>query len=1287
MARASWALLLSEYEGSDDITFGSSLHGRNSLPPELQDVVGPTVTTLPIRVRIDRTQTVLGFLNGLQEQFSTMIAYEQFGLSRILAINQDVKNAASFRTLLIVQVTDTKPSDEGIRLEEVERSLHEYPLVLTLVPKKSQIEIITTFDIAIISPPQIQRILKQFEQIFHELSAVPGGTKVGDLDLASKSDKKTMFWWNARSHKAFEVCVHELIREQVKRSPTSLAIYSRHSILDYAALDKFSDGLAGEIGRFGVKAGSVVGVLFEKSQWALVSILAIIKAGGAFAPLSPKNPQALLEEIAREANINTVLCSPLQKKRFANIPWQNIVVSDDTASSFQPAAEAQSRTATPDSLLYVLSTSGTTGTPKIFAVQHKSFATGAIARAPLIRRGSESRVLQFAPYVFDPSVEDILTTFMFGGCVCVPSEKDIMSNISAFMKTARVNFANITPSVAYTLNPDELPDLKILLLSGESPDQALVDKWDGRVQLMNGYGPSECSVKCSINCRLSRNDPRNIGHSVGASLWVVKPANHNYLTPLGAIGELVIESPNLAQGYLKRLAATEDKFIISPPWLRDFRDGHEVIVYKTGDLVKYLEDGSIVYIGRADSQLKLYGQRLEGEEVRQRIQESLHDEKLHVIVDTARFEGQDSDVLVAYLAQKGGYRAGVVSSDPALQRRLMAVKEPMVRQLGKLLPKYMIPSVFLAITNIPVTSNGKADRRVLRARTLRQRLEPHLLLSGNHTVHLPVLEEEKLLHSLWQNLLGLKGEQFGANAHFFELGGSSLMAIKLAAAVRDIGYTLSAQNIFRHPILSNMAAHMIPLKRTRTLGPSRFSLLEKIGRSVDELRGILAAYNIKEQDLEDAYPCTKQQKLYMEEERVAPGGNTFRHIVPLPANVDLTRLETALRRIVQANTFLRTLFVPLSSHLVQVVLADDFICRQVEIVTSLVSEDRKVSWGFGQPQSRFSIVNGGDSQPRYLVWSCTHAVFDSWCRKLLLEDIDYAYYHNNIPPSRPQYNRFVEYVYEQELGEAGYTLVKELENREFFNYFTLDATRIPRITHRLSLSIDFPGTLPNRISYATVMLTVWAIVAARVEEHNHFLFNIMFSGRDAGFIGIDSLMGPTITTAPLATSVNNELTLRRNVEIMQSRVEEASFVQHSLELSDKLHLLLASAPSIVVHPPDDYMETPTKHLRLARSRAEIRESADAMFMNFCLRTGNAGVDLLFEIDPAFFPENKAIRYLGYLEQILVRLFNPGGLDITIKDLDLDSSIPTRPVSISTDLSWGANDVGTSASFPDCTVRG
>ncbi|KAF2443242.1 putative nonribosomal peptide synthase [Karstenula rhodostoma CBS 690.94] len=1257
MARASLALLLSEYEGSDDITFGNSLHGRSSLPDDLQNVM-------------DRAKTISGFLDDLQEQYTSTIPYEQFGLSRINAMGPDVKNAASFRTLLIVQIENTAFTDgEDIKLKEVERSLHEYPLVLTLVPGDSQTELIATFDSTLISPQQTQRILQQFEQVFYELSTRSSDTKLGELDLASKADKTTMFWWNARSHRAFEVCVHEMIREHVKRSPNALAIYSKNGNLDYATLDKLSDAIAGQLKQSGVAPGSVVGVLFEKSSWALVSTLAVIKAGCAFAPLSPTNPRQRLLDIAEQANIKVVLCSAKQQRNFPGLVQNTIVINDETIASFQPVAESHRKIATPDSMLYVLSTSGTTGTPKVFAVQHKSFASGALARAPLIGRNSNSRVLQFAPFNFDPSVEDILTTFMFGGCVCLPSEDDIMGDISAFMKDARVNFANITPSVADTLKQNELPDLEILLLSGESPHQALIDKWDGKVQLMNGYGPSECSVKCSINRNLTRNDPRNIGHSVGTSVWVLKPDNHNLITPLGAVGELVIESPNLAIGYMNRPEVTREKFIDAPSWLQDFREGHVSRMYKTGDLVRYLEDGSVSYIGRGDLQLKVNGQRLEAEEVRHRIQDYFAEDDLVVLVDSARFEGQQSDILIAYLASKSGKRTGAVDLDPTLQQRIQKLKDQMIRHLGTILPKYMIPSVFLAVTNIPVTTNGKADRRTLKALTLSQRLDPRLL-SENGIIEPPTTEGEKLLHGLWQNLLGLKADEFGANAHFFELAGSSLMAIRMAAALRDRGQDISARKIFENPILSDMASQMKPIEKLISHGSTVFSLLGKIGYDVHALKDVLPAYSIKYEDIEDAYPCTRQQQRYVEEEGAAPGGTTFRHIVSLPADIDLTRLETTLRRIVQANSILRTRILLLKSHPIQIVLKDEVATRNVETLSSLVREDREISWGLGQPQSRFSFINEGQDQPKYLVWSCTHVVFDGWCRKLLLEDIDYAYHHDAVPPSRPGYNQFIDYVYGQELDATTSTLIKAMEEKPFLLYFRLDGTRVPTVTHFATLGISFPSSLPLGISYATVLLTAWSIAAAYVEKHNHLLYNILLGGRDAALTGIDSLMGPTSTTAPLAVSIDNESTLRETMENIHKRIGEAGSLQHTVDLGDQLKRLLRAAPTLVVHPADDYVESSTKNLGLVRSRAEmVQGSSDALFMNFCLRTDNAGVDLVLELDEHFFSERRATRYLDTLECILAFFFTPGGMDLTIKELDLDSVHLESSVSISTDIAY------------------
>ncbi|KAM3065093.1 hypothetical protein ACMFMF_011400 [Clarireedia jacksonii] len=257
------------------------------------------------------------------------------------------------------------------------------------------------------------------------------------------------------------------------------------------------------------------------------------------------------------------------------------------------------------------------------------------------------------------------------------------------------------------------------------------------------------------------------------------------------------------------------------------------------------------------------------------------------------------------------------------------------------------------------------------------------------------------------------------------------------------------------------------------------------------------------------------------------------------------------------------------------------------------------------------------------------------------EQIDYTYHHNAIPSEGPQYNRFIEYAYEVEKDEARSALVKEIENTNFLNYFNMDGTKVPGITHTLFLGIDFPTTLPAELYYPNVMLAAWAIVAAHIEDYDNLLFSILLGGRDAEQTrGAYEHYSP-----PLATSIKKELTFRKTVKLVKKRMDEASKLQHLVRLGDKLDKLMASVPVLVVHHPDDYEEATTKNLGLVRSRAEpVQRSVDAMFMNFCMRPGNAGVDLLLTIDESFSPEDKAALYLGYLEQVFKRVFTSGGLD-------------------------------------------
>ncbi len=290
LARAAWALLLAEYSGTDDVVFGNTLHGRNSLPAAMQHVAGPTLTTLPIRVNLHKIQTISHLLESLKNQHDAMIPFEQYGLLRIRDIDSEIRSAAAFQSLLIIQAEATT-SEPGsyFELTEVTRNLHEYPLVVTLTPNASAIDVSCTFDELVISPQQVQRIARQLEHLMKQLCTLPGPTKLTELDMLSSSDATELFAWNAHRPEVSHTCALDAIKRQMEKSPLASAVEAWDGQLDYTTLDRLSDTLATKLLlRKGVTPGTFIGLCFEKSYWVPVSMLAVMKAGCVFVPLSPQ---------------------------------------------------------------------------------------------------------------------------------------------------------------------------------------------------------------------------------------------------------------------------------------------------------------------------------------------------------------------------------------------------------------------------------------------------------------------------------------------------------------------------------------------------------------------------------------------------------------------------------------------------------------------------------------------------------------------------------------------------------------------------------------------------------------------------------------------------------------------------------------------------------------------------------------------------------------------------------------------------------------------------------------
>lgn len=540
---------------------------------------------------------------------------------------------------------------------------------------------------------------------------------IAQFDPFTLRDFDQIYQWNSRFPDRVDACVHELLLQHAKDSPNSPAVCSWDGDLTYAELAKASFNLAHHLNAIGVGPEVLVPVCFKKSVYTIVAMVAIHRAGGAFVPLDPSHPQDRLQAIVRKTNAKIIVASPDTAHLFEGMSITTVTLSSALLGSLNPFVDCLLFSVRPDSAAFVLFTSGSTGSPKGIVQEHASVCTSSIAHGRAMYMNSGSRVLQYAAYTFDVSMMDIFTTLIYGGCVCTPSEEDRMGNIAGVMNTMRVNWVLFTPSVASLIMPEDVPELRILALGGEAVTKENVHRWAGKVRLLNCYGPAECAASA-----INLIDPRDsragtIGRAFGCGLcWVVDQKNHNRLVPIGAVGELLVEGPTLARGYLEDMDKTKAAFIKSPEWL--YENGHRRPrrLYKTGDLVRYNSDGSLDFMGRKDLQLKVRGQRVEIGEVEHHL--SMYP-GIALSVAASPVSGPYAKSLVAIiqLQQQAATLAGTTTGISLLPKSCLDAARLSIPDLALFLksklPSYMVPNHWLVVEKLPLSVSGKIDRKLV----------------------------------------------------------------------------------------------------------------------------------------------------------------------------------------------------------------------------------------------------------------------------------------------------------------------------------------------------------------------------------------------------------------------------------------------------------------------------------------------------------------------------------------------------------------------------------------------
>ncbi|CAN9410040.1 unnamed protein product [Alternaria alternata] len=992
LIRAAWALIASRYTSSDDVVFGTTVTGRNAPVAGIDAIVGPTLATVPVRVRVQSDQIVSAFLEALQQQATEMIAYEQTGLQQIAKMGPGARHACGFQTLLIIQSAGNVLGSDDTLGEWCGRSelqdFTTYALMVQCTLAAEGVHITASFDVRVVEQWVVEKMLHQFSFVMRKLAEAGPGKKVADIEITTVEDRQQLWAWNQDVPPAVDRCVHDLFIEQARARPDTPAICAWDGELTYGELDALSSRLAGHLVQLGVKPESIVPLCFEKSMWTVVAMLAVLKAGGAFVPLDPDHPASRHEEIFRQTGAQVVLASAQHATRWAGLGCHVVTVSEASISQLPVVVDTANTAVKPENAAYVIFTSGSTGVPKGVVLEHKAVSTSCLGHGQAFGITDLSRVLQFASYTFDACIAEIITTLMYGGCICVPSDSDRRDDLAKVINAMEVNWAFLTPSVARLLDPSLVVSLKILAIGGEQSGFADWNRWPNSVQTINGYGPTECCVFCTGHTSKQGFESGTIGTSIASVSWVVDPKDHHKLVPLGSVGELLVEGPILARGYLNDDEKTAAAFIDGPDWLLDGCEGHagrRGRLYKTGDLVRYDSDGNLVCLGRKDGQVKLRGQRVELGEIEHHVRKCLPEAKqlaVEVIVPSgeggyavlAAFVQLDDDTRDALLGDK------VAGTDTMVRVVFLAEVE---EELAERLPGHMVPAVFFALLHFPTTTSGKTDRKRLReigaSFTAQQLAEMRTSRQG--LKRQPSTEAERTMQQLWARVLGIELESIGLDDSFFRLGGDSITAMQISSSARAFHLSVSTGDILKKKTIALIARDILP--GTSTL--SRPALRDPVNTSFD---------------------LTPIQHLYFTLDPFGRSSFDQCFFLELRDRVQLQPLSTALAALVQRHSMLRARFRReaggrwrqyISEHDSSSLLVKHVHTRDAVKVTEAMRQSRDSLDIERGPVLAAVLCDVGERQSLFV--AIHHLVVDLVSWRVLLEELEDLLLGRTLPPA------------------------------------------------------------------------------------------------------------------------------------------------------------------------------------------------------------------------------------------------------------------------------------------------
>ncbi|KAL3444617.1 hypothetical protein BJX65DRAFT_310803 [Aspergillus insuetus] len=1125
LVSAVWALTLHHFYRFTDIVFGTVVSGRRSPNPEVGHIVGPTLATVPIRFQIRNEESVAQYLTRAHGQAVCRVPYEQMGMQNIAQVSEDACQACAFHNLLVVQAWGNSwYSDENIGVchsSPEDLAPMAYPFVVQCFLGSDRVRLHANFDTRYLKSFEANRLLNHLGFTLNHIMGSRPEQLIAEVNCMPPNDLEQIWKWNAAVPTPVKECTDQLIIARALKQPKAIAVSAWDGTLTYEDLDRWSTELAIYLTKLGVQRGTVVPLCFRKSVQMPVATLGVLKAGGTVLQLSYMVPTGRIETIFKTVNSKFALASPSEYTKIRGIIATHTVPPLDPNMSVTQKWQLPYQSL-PELPAFILFTSGSTGTPKGIIWSHQALSSNINVIASTFSLSPQTRMFQFASYDFDASILDTYSTLISGGCVCIPDEEERLSNLSSAITTSIANCVFLTPSVAETLSPSSVPSLQTMALSGENLRAEVALRWLGKVKILaNWYGPAEApAATISIIDHISWAS-NTIGLSWGGVAWVVAPNDPNILLPIGAIGELVMEGPIIADGYIGVEPSIPKKSFVTPRWLHpghpDYCSRQSRRVYRTGDLVRYNYDGTLAFLGRKDSQVKIRGQRVEIGEIEHHIQCFLGDQTpgTSAIADVIALKGSSVCTLVVFLSIGEKANGPVEAARIVLQQRIHGLNEGLRTQL----PRYMVPSYYIPVAQIPMTATGKTNRQRLREMggqlTLEQlaELQPSRGLKRMATTIM-----ELKLQKLWASTLKIELSRISIDDNFFSLGGDSIAAMQVAALAREEGVSFSAADVFEQPGLGHLATFLegktaVPQCK---LTNQPFSLVTSDVLSSLDLDAV-----------EDVLPVTGQQIISLTRRSLLCCSFNIR------GKVNISRLRAAWNCVVQRHGILRTgfiehhhkfyqvLFKSVNAPFIHIQLAEslDTACesiRNVDIHEPPIS---------GKPLVKLTIISQ-DNKSHVMIVRLSHTQYDAHCLPILFKDLSLSY-NENLPSMRPA-PAFPDYIYycRNVMGRPAFDFWRNYLQGSSVTAFppSNSALTDKPAEVRASFAGKQPSSLPN-VTFPTLVNAAVYCIIGELLATDYIVLGIATNTRDIPLAGIWETMGQCINITPLCARLNPQMTV------------------------------------------------------------------------------------------------------------------------------------------------------------------